>query len=480
MPFQLTPATVESALWCVTLAVGFIRGTVIGGTVGLKMIPGDALWVAGGCVGLWGNCKPVAGLLCSVGWAVGEYLQEGTWAQLPLWPNILVFLSVGVWVRDKGLVTGLLLPSLLYFMSQQAGMEFLKRVLTLAVICIPCCVKFDTCNTDNRCEKAFIDDDGDEEEGFGTQRYPSLTNLRKKINLASEYTPETDILFPQKISTELDSEWCVSKRTLGRGCFGEVLLGVSKKERKFVAVKTQFLTNYTPPSSRRKARRNTIEEKINLFVNEVTLLSTLRHDNVVAYLGSGVSGQYLYVVLEYLSGGTLADVIEKFEKLPDSCLKGYMNDVTSGLAFLHGRSVVHRDLKPVNILLTAEGKCKLADFGAATSVCVPTLPAGTPFYMSPEACSGRACSSSDIWSLGVIAYQLFLATLPFSPQVMSFPEIFNYRLQNLKPEVLPCISPALAAPTPHLHDFLKSCLAIDPEERCSASELLLHPFMLQE
>eukprot|EP01059_Diplonema_ambulator_P006948 TRINITY_DN16517_c0_g1_i1.p1 TRINITY_DN16517_c0_g1~~TRINITY_DN16517_c0_g1_i1.p1 ORF type:complete len:439 (+),score=32.67 TRINITY_DN16517_c0_g1_i1:82-1317(+) len=399
---------------------------------------------------------------------------------MPIWPFVTVYLAFTVMLKAPGHAGIILSTVSVYFATHLPIVECCSRGVVMLLLVVPMFLKIEV---DKSCPNGgpgtpLTDpsDCDDEEDDEDMRRYPSLTNLKKKIRIASD-TPGDCSLQSEEINRELDSEWCVSRKVLGRGGFGEVMLGVSSRDCRFVAIKTQFLTNYTPPSSRRRGRRNTIEEKINLFINEVTLLSMLRHENVVAYLGSGVSGHHLYVVLEYMSGGTLADVIEKFPKLPLACLKKYVADITTGLSFLHGKGVIHRDLKPVNILLNAEGKCKLADFGAATSVITQAQPAGTPFYMSPEACAGHATSASDVWSLGIITYQLFTSTLPFSTTIMAFPEVFNYKLQNHKEDALPDVGDSLDTATPGVRSFVSSCLSVHPEDRPTADKLLAHPLL---
>ena len=110
----------------------------------------------------------------------------------------------------------------------------------------------------------------------------------------------------------------------------------------------------------------------------------------------------LVMVMEYVPCGSLETVLQQFGVLEECTARVYVRDVLAGLAYLHARSIVHRDVKPANVLLEKDGCCKLADFGAAKllpGACNAAGLAGTPLYMAPECSTSGARLASDVWSM---------------------------------------------------------------------------------
>ena len=146
-------------------------------------------------------------------------------------------------------------------------------------------------------------------------------------------------------------------------------------------------------------------------LHEVSVLSALRHDNIVAYLGCAIAGKRMVIITEFVSGGSLQNVLENFGKIPMRSIKRYLREILHGICYLHAHGIVHRDLKPANVLLMIDGQCKLTDFGAAVAEgddgdAVTTITLGTRGYMAPETRYGVYGKSGDIWSLGIMTYQL--------------------------------------------------------------------------
>jgi serine/threonine-protein kinase len=154
------------------------------------------------------------------------------------------------------------------------------------------------------------------------------------------------------------------------------------------------------------------------FDREVNLLQRLSHPNIVPILAFGQADGFHYIVMPYLSSGTLHERLRAGPLLP---LEGgrIVAQVASALAFAHEQGVVHRDIKPSNILMDADGKALLTDFGFAhvpweSASLTGSLLIGTPAYMSPEQCRGEDVGpKSDQYSLGVVLYQLCTGRLPY-------------------------------------------------------------------
>jgi eukaryotic-like serine/threonine-protein kinase len=163
------------------------------------------------------------------------------------------------------------------------------------------------------------------------------------------------------------------------------------------------------------------EEFIKLFRREARSAAALNHPNVVPvyYWGRSEDGRY-YMTMEYISGGTLKDRVGG--PLDPSDVIGLGLQVADALRFAHERGVIHRDVKPHNILLTEAGDAKVADFGIARATNATTTSQSSPFmgtagYMSPEQAKGESVGpASDLYSLGVVLYEALTSELPYSAE----------------------------------------------------------------
>ena len=218
-------------------------------------------------------------------------------------------------------------------------------------------------------------------------------------------------------------------------------------------------------------------------LREVSLLSELRDENIVGYIGSVVVHGTLVIIMEYISGGSLASVLKEFNALALGATQRYVRDIVRGLAFLHKNDVIHRDVKPHNVLLMIDGQCKLTDFGASAklgqlqSESEKKKVQGTPLYMAPEQCMGNVCKASDVWGVGILTYQLLTGAMPFSEELLTNynPYMFMYRLGR-EETFVPTLGEALKSPV--AREFCESILKRDPARRPTADDLLSHPFLL--
>src|SRR4051794_5888596 len=156
------------------------------------------------------------------------------------------------------------------------------------------------------------------------------------------------------------------------------------------------------------------------FEREARAFASLGHPNVTQLYDYGEEKDRPYMVLEYLSGGTLEDRLGSGKPLPDDETFAIAAGVAAGLAHAHGRGVVHRDLKPANVLFDEEGRPKIADFGIARmaagegTLTEAGTVLGTAAYISPEQASGgSATPASDIYSFGVMLFRMLTGRLPF-------------------------------------------------------------------
>src|SRR5436190_15796116 len=159
-------------------------------------------------------------------------------------------------------------------------------------------------------------------------------------------------------------------------------------------------------------------DQIERFRREARTVAQLSHPNVVAVIDAGEDGGYPYIVFEYVPGETLKARIDAAGKLPLDEAAAYAIEVGRGLAAAHGHGLIHRDVKPQNVLVDAEGRAKITDFGIARSLESDGLTKtgrvlGTTDYVSPEQAMGHEVDPrSDIYSLGVLLYEMLTGEPP--------------------------------------------------------------------
>ncbi len=216
----------------------------------------------------------------------------------------------------------------------------------------------------------------------------------------ASYAP-TDVLFKLGAYDVLEE--------LGRGGMGTVYRAYSPRLSRFVAIKV-----FTP-------RRRANEIDLLRFQNEVMLAGRLQHPNVVSVFDSGEDEGKPYYVMELIEGGSLGDLIEESSALPRRALEALVK-VARALHFAHEKGVVHRDIKPDNILLRREDEPCVTDFGIAKDLIdAPGLTRegralGTPFYMPPEQANGEVQHigpHSDVYALGATLYHVLAGRPPF-------------------------------------------------------------------
>ncbi len=194
-------------------------------------------------------------------------------------------------------------------------------------------------------------------------------------------------------------------RLLGRGGFADVYLGEQIYLGSRAAIKV--LSAPLAPEARSG------------FLDEARTLVRLAHPHIIRVLDYGVQEQTPFLVMEFAPGGTLRQLHPKGERLPLSSVVAYLQQVAEALQYAHNERLIHRDVKPDNLLLGRHGEILLSDFGIAllahSSLSQRTENiVGTVSYMAPEQIQGHPCQASDQYALGVIAYEWLSGTRPFS------------------------------------------------------------------
>ncbi|RWR92804.1 mitogen-activated protein kinase kinase kinase YODA [Cinnamomum micranthum f. kanehirae] len=261
----------------------------------------------------------------------------------------------------------------------------------------------------------------------------------------------------------LHSRWKKGK-LLGRGTFGHVYAGFNSVNGQMCAIKEVRVISDDKNSN----------ECLRQLNQEITLLSRLSHPNIVQYYGSELNDSTLSVYLEYVSGGSIHKLLQEYGPFKEPVIQSYTGQILSGLAYLHGRKTVHRDIKGANILVDPNGEIKLVDFGMAKHITPSSYVLsfkGSPYWMAPEVIMNHNGYNLavDIWSLGCTILEMATSKPPWS-QFEGVAAIF--KIGNSKE-----IPPIPDHFSEDGKDFLKLCLQRDPSARPTAAQLLEHPFV---
>uniref|UniRef100_A0A0D9V4L5 Protein kinase domain-containing protein n=1 Tax=Leersia perrieri TaxID=77586 RepID=A0A0D9V4L5_9ORYZ len=248
-------------------------------------------------------------------------------------------------------------------------------------------------------------------------------------------------------------------RTLGRGASGAVVwLASDDASGELLAVKSAAGAGGAAELLRREGR----------------VMSGLCSPHIVPCLGSRVAagGDEYQLFLEFAPGGSLADEAARSGGcLAEGAIRAYAADVASALAYLHGNSLVHGDVKARNIMVGADGRAKLADFGCARSTDCERPIGGTPAFMAPEVARGEEQGpAADVWALGCTVIEMATGRAPWSDMddILAAVHRIGYT------DAVPAIPVSLS---PEAKNFLSKCFTRNPRDRPTAAQLLEHPFL---
>ncbi|KAK7274975.1 hypothetical protein RIF29_16078 [Crotalaria pallida] len=298
------------------------------------------------------------------------------------------------------------------------------------------------------------------EIGFGKQKKGSGSSQNEE-GRQSITTKISTSSIPESVTREDPTTKYELLNELGKGSYGAVYKARDLRTSEMVAIKVISLSEG--------------EEGYEEIRGEIEMLQQCNHPNVVRYLGSYQGEEYLWIVMEYCGGGSVADLMNVTDEALDEGQIAYIcREALKGLEYLHSIFKVHRDIKGGNILLTEQGDVKLGDFGVAAQL-TRTMSKrntfiGTPHWMAPEVIQeSRYDGKVDVWALGVSAIEMAEGTPPRS-SVHPMRVLFMISIEP---------APMLEDKEKwslYFHDFVAKCLTKEPRLRPTAAEMLKHKF----
>ena len=262
---------------------------------------------------------------------------------------------------------------------------------------------------------------------------------------------------------------------IGHGAFGSVYKAIHKSTNKTYAIK---IIDYSKDNN--KENNNIINFNYNSVQQETSIMRLVANSKyIVKYYGSYFSrkSNTLWLILEYCSSGSANDLMFSMNRtFSEVELATIMEMVLQGLALMHKKNLIHRDIKGANILLSEDGYAKLGDFGVGAQLSTEKYrmsKKGSPYWMSPQIASNLKYDfKTDIWSLGITCIELLEGEPPFSQLK---PSNVMEKISKDPPDVSEMID--LNEHTLQFKSFIEHCLEVDPKKRYTAEELLQHEFI---
>merc|ERR1719160_105376 len=271
---------------------------------------------------------------------------------------------------------------------------------------------------------------------------------------------------PSRPREPLNAHGYVKVRDIGQGSYGKAML-VHDQDGKLYVMKTIDMGGMD-----KKQRRDAI--------NEVRVLSCLKHPYIVSYRESFSENSTLAIVMDYADGGDLYQRISRTRKagqsIPERQIVRWFTEASLALKYMHDKHVLHRDLKSQNLFLTSSDRLRVGDFGISkvleSTAAFAKTAIGTPYYLSPEICQEKQYSfPSDMWALGCVLYEMAALKVPFDAQ----------NLQALVQKIVRGPMPPLP---PHYTQELRAlcgdCLAREQNSRPTATDIIQRRYIQDE
>ncbi|RMZ78629.1 hypothetical protein DV738_g3822, partial [Chaetothyriales sp. CBS 135597] len=303
------------------------------------------------------------------------------------------------------------------------------------------------------------------------------TDERKEVRMSSMSESEVMTKLKQVVSRENPMDSYAKQKKIGQGASGSVYVARVKESATSQIARELFRTHGPKGQVAIKQMDLRNQPRKELIVNEIIVMKDSKHPNIVNFLDSFLqeASNELWVVMEFMEGGALTDVIENNPVITEDQIATICHETCKGLAHLHSQDIIHRDIKSDNVLLDRMGNVKITDFGFCAKLTESkskrATMVGTPYWMAPEVVKQKEYGPKvDIWSLGIMAIEMIESEPPYlneEPLKALFLIATNGTPRLKNPNKL----------SRELKAFLSVCLCVDVRSRASADELLRNDFM---
>ncbi|KAJ4304109.1 Protein kinase [Collariella sp. IMI 366227] len=302
---------------------------------------------------------------------------------------------------------------------------------------------------------------------------PSPSERKQDVRMSTMSENEVMAKLREVVSKDDPNRLYAKQKKIGQGASGSVYVAKVMGTRPGAPMKVRGASDRVAIKQMDLAHQPRKE----LIVNEILVMRENKHANIVNFLDSFLmdNDKELWVVMEYMEGGALTDVIENNPVITEEQISTICLETCQGLEHLHSQNIIHRDIKSDNVLLDARGNVKITDFGFCAKLTETkskrATMVGTPYWMAPEVVKQKEYGPKvDIWSLGIMAIEMIESEPPYlneEPLKALYLIATNGTPRLKKPEKL----------SKELKAFLSVCLCVDVKSRASAQELLNHDFL---
>ncbi|AEO58038.1 hypothetical protein MYCTH_2305012 [Thermothelomyces thermophilus ATCC 42464] len=304
---------------------------------------------------------------------------------------------------------------------------------------------------------------------------PPPSERKQDVRMSTMSENEVMAKLREVVSRDDPNRLYAKQKKIGQGASGSVYVAKVMGQRPGVPVNPK--TRSTSDRVAIKQMDLAHQPRKELIVNEILVMRENKHPNIVNFLDAFLmdNDKELWVVMEYMEGGALTDVIENNPVITEEQISTICLETCQGLEHLHSQNIIHRDIKSDNVLLDARGNVKITDFGFCAKLTESkskrATMVGTPYWMAPEVVKQKEYGPKvDIWSLGIMAIEMIESEPPYlneEPLKALYLIATNGTPRLKKPEKL----------SKELKAFLSVCLCVDVKSRASAQELLNHEFL---